>query len=168
MANLAPGNVERQQQVLNAIKTAIDAFPKMGIIHKRERQFNSLEAFKSLFEFLDTEHDNTTLIRGGFIALRGPSPSDSGTVNRTPPEVSYGVSLIWQFEDERDDGSNSTDEFNDMMMGFYEYFEMNHSLGFRGLNIQEPELVTKHQIVDFFGIECHVVEFELTCSLYGN
>ncbi len=150
------------------VKTGMESYAGMGKVHGREREALNADTFKSLLEYVDVERTNETLIRGAFIINQGPSPSDSGTVTRTPPEVTYTVSIIWQFEDERSDGTNSSEEFSDMMMWFYDFFENNRNHNYDNLLIYAPELLNKHQVIDYFGVECHIVEFSLTCTLYTN
>jgi len=166
MANLANDNKEAQKQVLAAIKAGMEMLVGIGIVHDRDRQAKTLEEYKTkILKYFDTVR-NKTVMRGAFISFQGPAPTDSGTVNRTPPEISYKILIVWQFEDT--DSYNSTSDFNDMMMDFYDYFEQNHSLGYSGLNIYTPELISKAQVVPFDNFYCHMVEFELTCTLYGT
>lgn len=168
MANLSTNNIAAQRQILAAIKAGMESLPNMGIIHDNEKKppATAKEYRAKILKWVDASRANKEIMRGAFIAFQGPAAGDSGTVNRVVPELSYKVLIVWQFEDT--ETYNSCADFNDMMIRFYDYFETNHSLGLSGLNMYAPELITKASIQPFDEFYFHLVEFELTCSLFGS
>jgi hypothetical protein len=161
--------VAAELQVRTALRDKIQALPGAGIWYTRMRDALDLNEYKKLLKFVDGANGNNHTVRGGFVKFLGFNPSsEDGTMCRTPMKVIYEIEFVMEFEDERRNGSNSSDDFTALQLRFYDLIDRDSSLGINGFNCEMPQLQNASEVELFDEFDAHLCSYRLECVLYGG
>lgn len=166
-ANLA----DAEKATREAIRAKWDALPDSGIVWGRERYVDSLTDYLKLVAIKDEANGNKPVIRAAFVRLVHFEPmTDDSSVCKTPVRLFYEIDVMYQFEDTRKDGTNSTDDFNALLMRGHHAFENDQNLGFEDLNHNFLDTAQDAEVLSVKGsdVDCHTITLSINCEVYVN
>lgn len=161
--------VEAEKATREAIAAKWQALPDSGQVWPRLRYADTMDKYLELFGIQDTANGSVTVIRGAMVRLARFNPmTQNSSVCKTPVMLSYELRVVYQFEDERDDGTNSSDGFNALLMAGHHAFENDQGLGYEDLTHNFLTTVEDADEVEFDDVLCHVITLGLDCEVYVN
>ncbi|HEX8288039.1 MAG TPA: hypothetical protein VF556_08590 [Pyrinomonadaceae bacterium] len=169
MPDISTNLVAAELQVRTALRDKIQALPGAGTWHTRDRDALDLNEYKKLLKFVDALSGNRQTVRGGFVKFVGFNPSsEDGSMCRTPLKVIYEIEFVMEFEDERKNNTNSSDDFTALQLRFYDLIDRDSSLGINGFNCELPTLANDSEVELFDDFDAHLCSYRLECVLYGG
>ena len=167
MSALPSDPVAREQAIRESVRARWAGLPDSGVVHGRERDADSLAEYLRLFSIKDAANGNKTVIRGAMVKLVRPEPlTEDATGHCMPLRYVYAIEVIYQFEDTRKDGTNSSDGFNALIIRGFEAFKDDAVLGFQNLSNKPVTPTQDAEVVDFDQVRCHVTALELQCEVH--
>lgn len=169
MTMLPVNLVDAELAVRTAIVAKWAALPDAGKVWPRSRYADTEDQYLELFAIEDTANGNATVIRTAMVRFVRFAPmTNDSSVCKTPVLITYEIKAIYQFEDTRDDGSNSSDDFAALIMAGHHAFENDQGLGYEDLTHNFLTTSQDAEEGDFDGVLCHTIILSLDCEVYVN
>jgi hypothetical protein len=167
MSQLSTNLADAETQVREAIRVKWEGFADSGKSYGRERYSDDLNKYLSLVSIKDAANDNKTVIRAAFVKFTGfEALEDDSSVCRTPYRLHYEIEVLYQFEDTRRDGTNSTDGFNRLLMTAANGFEKDDDLGIENLEHSRLSTSEEASVTEFDKVLVHRTTLSIHCDVY--
>jgi hypothetical protein len=136
MPNLPNNLPDIEAAIREAIRVRIDDLADSGQVYGRERFADSFADYLNLVTILDGNGE--TVIRAVFVTFRSVEPVFENGAGTTPQNLNYRIEILYQFEDVRKNGTNSSDDFNKLVMRIVEAFKKDDGLGYDNMSFSPP------------------------------